>query len=322
MTRAMVYVEIGQGTITGSSYELLHAGRSLVGKDGTVDAVLAGHDVGDMVASLGAADRVITVEHPALETYLPDAQLAVLVAAVREHQPDIVLLAYTSVGLDLAAAAAFLTDRPLVSYCTALHLVGHDVEAVSQLYGGKLNATVRAPLPAVFAVTPGSYDEDAGRIAGSPEVEVMPAPESLSDLRMRVVESMVPDSGDVDITQADRILCVGRGIGDADRIAEAETLAKLLGAEIAGSRPVIDNGWLPKARQVGKSGAKVKPKLYLCAGVSGAPEHLEGMKNSELIIAVNSDPAAPIFNVAHYGTTSDLFDLLPALEERLKSGGT
>ena len=109
---------------------------------------------------------------------------------------------------------------------------------------------------------------------------------------------------------------------DKDSIAIAEEVAAALGAEIAGSRPVIDAGWLPKERQVGKSGCKVKPKLYIAAGVSGAPEHLEGMSGAELIIAINSDAKAPIFRVAHYGTTCDLFDLLPALGERLKSGGT
>ena len=137
---------------------------------------------------------------------------------------------------------------------------------------------------------------------------------------MRVLEEIEPEAGGVDLTQAERILCVGRGIGEAAKIGLAAEVATLLGAELAGSRPVVDSGWLEKARQVGKSGRKVKPRLYVAVGVSGAPEHLEGMAAADLIVAVNSDARAPIFGAAHYGTTCDLFDLLPALAERLREG--
>ena len=129
-----------------------------------------------------------------------------------------------------------------------------------------------------------------------------------------------PDFKDVNLAAAERILCVGRGIGDAESIEKARELAVLIGAELAGSRPVVDRGWLPKARQVGKSGQKVKPKFYLALGVSGAPEHLEGMSNSDVIVAVNTDAKAPIFGAAHYAATCDLFDLIEAMLSRLRPG--
>jgi electron transfer flavoprotein alpha subunit len=138
---------------------------------------------------------------------------------------------------------------------------------------------------------------------------------------MELVRTIEPDTGDVDITRADVLVSVGRGIQDPDNLELAEELAEALGAVVSCSRPVVDAGWLPRARQVGKSGQTVKPKLYLALGISGAPEHLQGMKYSEIIVAVNSDPAAPIFEVAHYGATCDILELMPLLTERLGEAG-
>jgi electron transfer flavoprotein alpha subunit len=149
-------------------------------------------------------------------------------------------------------------------------------------------------------------------------VTSLEAPASLGAARIRFVSTSAPDAGEIDLTRADRIVCVGRGIGSEDKLPIAQELAAMLGAEIAGSRPVIDSGWLPKPRQVGKSGQKVKPKLYMALGVSGAPEHLEGMKSADYIVAINSDAKAPIFDVADVGTTCDMFVLVPALIEKLK----
>ena len=137
-------------------------------------------------------------------------------------------------------------------------------------------------------------------------------------MNTRFLQLIEPEAGDVDITQADIIVSVGRGIGSEDNIEVAEELAQALGGVVAASRPIIDAGWLPRTRQVGKSGLTVKPKLYLALGISGAPEHVEGMKDSELIIAVNTDPQAPIFEVAHYGVVADLFDVVDALLEKVQ----
>jgi electron transfer flavoprotein alpha subunit len=141
----------------------------------------------------------------------------------------------------------------------------------------------------------------------------------LDDLKVGFVKWIEPAGGDVDITQQAILVSIGRGIGGAENIELAEELAAALGGAVSASRPVTDAGWLPKTRQVGKSGLTVKPKVYLALGISGAPEHLEGMRNSELIIAINTDPKAPIFDVAHYGATCDMLDLMPALTEAVRA---
>lgn len=318
----LVHIETRGGAIQPISLELLTAARELAGALGNkVEALVAAAAPQQIAGQLGAADCVLTAAHPALEPYTPEAHAAVLAETVRQREPAIVLLGYSSVGLDLAPNLAVRTGRPLVSYCVKLATKGDTVEAESMIYGGKLRATTKATLPAIFAVTPGSYAAAPAGVAPAEILEFAP-PDAITKLRTVFVGESRPPPGAIDLAQADRILCVGRGISDKDSIALAEEVAVALGAEIAGSRPVIDAGWLPKERQVGKSGTKVKPKLYIAAGVSGAPEHLEGMSAAELIVAINSDAKAPIFRVAHYGTTCDLFDLLPALGQRLKSAET
>jgi electron transfer flavoprotein alpha subunit len=163
----------------------------------------------------------------------------------------------------------------------------------------------------------GAFLADAGRGDGSPPVETVDAP--APDGRVRFKRLVQPEAADVDITREDILVAVGRGIGDEDDIEIVEELAEALGGAVACSRPVVDAGWLPKARQVGKSGHKVKPKLYVAVGISGAPEHLEGMRDAEVIVAINSDAKAPIFGVAHYGITEDLFDVVPELTEQIES---
>ena len=161
-------------------------------------------------------------------------------------------------------------------------------------------------------------DPSSLRPAGSPEVQDASVP-GLDDLTTSFLRRVEPEVSDVDITGEEILVSVGRGIGGEENIELAQELADALGGVVSASRPVTDGGWLPKTRQVGKSGRKVKPKLYIAVGISGAPEHLEGMSDAELIIAINTDENAPIFDVAHYGTTEDLFDLLPALTEQVEA---
>jgi electron transfer flavoprotein alpha subunit len=276
---------------------------------------------GDLVALVAggqeapaAADVVLAVSHPALSPYLPEAHAAVLAAAVRERSPDVVLLENTTSGLDLGAGAAAATDRPFVGYCLELSIENGEAQSTSGIYAGQLEAGARTPLPAVFAInTTALHEEPEG--AGRGERVELPPPPELDSLRTSFVEPVEPPDEGVDLTKADKILCVGRGIGGAENVPIAEELAEALGAELGASRPVIDSGWLPKVRQVGKSGAHVTPKLYLSLGVSGAPEHVEGMQGAELIVAVNTDPGAAIFHVADYGVVADLFDVADELVE-------
>jgi electron transfer flavoprotein alpha subunit len=261
-----------------------------------------------------AADVVLEVSHPALSPYIPEAHQAVLVAAIRERTPDVVVLENTTAGLDLGAAAAAAADLPFVGYCVDLALSDSAAQSISGIYGGQLQATARTSLPAVFAVNTTALHEEP-QADGVGERVQLPPPAELESLRTVFLEPVAPPDEGVDLTKAERIVCVGRGIGGAENIPVAEELAEALDAELGASRPVIDSGWLSKVRQVGKSGAHVTPKLYLSLGVSGAPEHVEGMLGAELIVAVNTDPAAAIFHVAHYGVVADLFDVAEELTD-------
>jgi len=319
MPGVLVYVEHRDGKVLPITYELLGAARSIATTGfGELMCCAFDADPGTLVEQLDGADRIMLIRHPALSPYNPEAHAIALQSVVQSCSPDVLLLAYSSVGLDLGSVVAIRMSLPFVGYCTALQVANGALDAASQLHGGKLVAKTRTPLPAIASVVPGSFDENAGKIEGRGEVIDIAAPEALTALRIHFISASAPDTNQIDLTKCERIVCVGRGIGGADKIAIANDLAASLDAEIAGSRPVIDAGWLPKMRQVGKSGQKVKPKLYIAAGVSGAPEHLEGMKGADCIVAINSDAKAPIFEVAHIGTTCDLFELLPALNERIR----
>lgn len=315
MTTVLIYVESRDDIVQPVTHELINAARGLSTQSEVVAVVLASNPQ-VLSAQLTGVDRVVEIHHAALSPYNPEAHALGLVSAVEQVNPDLVLLGYTTAGLDLGSLLAIKTSRALVGYCTELGLEGGQLHASSQLYRGKLVAKTSIQLPAIAVVVPGSFDDAATGDQASAS-DVLEAPAGLNQLRTHFVSQSAPDANEIDLTRAERIVCVGRGIGGEDKIAEASELATLLGAEIAGSRPVIDSGWLPKARQVGKSGQKVKPKLYIALGVSGAPEHLEGMKNADFIIAINSDEKAPIFEVADVGITCDIFDLLPELCEKL-----
>jgi electron transfer flavoprotein alpha subunit len=217
--------------------------------------------------------------------------------------------------MDVAGGLSARAKVPLVAYCTAISLDGDELVATSQVFGGKLNAEVAVDGAAICSVVAGSFEPATG---GSPAVEDA-APSGLDDLATTFLERVEPEVSDVDVTAEEILISVGRGIGGEDNIELAQELADALGGVVSASRPVTDSGWLPKTRQVGKSGQKVKPKLYIAVGISGAPEHLEGMGDAELIIAINTDENAPIFEVAHYGTTEDLFDVIPALTEQVEA---
>ena len=309
----LVQVEHFGGKASESVHELLAMAKSL---GGPVDALVCA-GTAEAVATIAAqldADTVVGVADARLAEYLPSAYLAALNAAIAARTPDVVLISYSTAGIDLAAGAAVYSGRELVGYVSEIARTGNSLSVVSQIFGGKLMAKSNLPLPGIAVIMPGAFNaEGPGSGAAIEMLDVdLPAAEIMSH-----VEVLEPESSGIDLTKAERIVCVGRAIGGANKLDVAEALAGKLGAEIAGSRPVIDAGWLPKARQIGKSGNKVKPKLYLTAGVSGAPEHLEGMQESELIIALNLDEQAPIFSKAHYGAVCDMFDVLPLLTEKL-----
>lgn len=312
-----VVAEHFKGELSDVTFELLGKARTLA-PGGEVLCVLIGADLEPAIGQLGAADRVLYAEHEQLAHFNPEHYTAVLAQIVDRYKPRLTLIPNTSMGMDLAAALSVRQNLPLVAYAFDVAFENGSVVATSQLYGGKISAeSILEGDSVIVSVLAGSFSADAGKADGSPAVEKI-TPE-LETGRVRFLELIKPEAGDVDITQQEVLVSVGRGIQSQDNLEMVEELANALGGAISASRPIVDNKWLPKTRQVGKSGLKVKPRLYLALGISGAPEHIEGMKDAELIIAVNTDETAPIFEYAHYGTTEDLFDLVPALVKRLKT---
>ncbi|HEX9030477.1 MAG TPA: electron transfer flavoprotein subunit alpha/FixB family protein [Streptosporangiaceae bacterium] len=313
----LVLAEHDGQQIADSTYELLGAARGLAAAlGGQAEVALLGPR--DLAGQLGGADVVVSVEHPALAQYLPQASEQALLAVLAARSPRLVLMSSATPGLDLGAAVSVRWQAPLASYVTALDVADGTIVATAQILGGKILAELELPGErAVATVIGGAFPAAAGHGDGAPEVVEVAPPAGLDDLAMSLEGVSEPQGGDVDITTADLLVSVGRGIESQDNVELVQELGDALGVPLSASRPVVDAGWLPKTRQVGKSGLKVKPKAYLAFGISGAPEHLEGMRDAELIIACNTDAGAPIFDVAHYGTTVDLFDLVPALTEKL-----
>lgn len=310
-----VFVEHQQGQVSDTAYELAGKAKELATAFGgqATGVVLGDVDVSDL-----AVDVILKVSHPNLANYTPTAYLEALSAVVTDKDPKLVLLPNTTVGMDLGGGLASQWGKPVIAYAVDVVAEGDTIVATSQLYGGKLLAEAELEGgQGVCTVIAGSFGADAGR-GGSPQVEEVQASGSVAETATTFLSLIQPEAGDVDITTQDVLIAIGRGIESQDNIELAQEFADAIGAAVAASRPITDNGWLPKTRQVGKSGLKVKPKAYLCFGISGAPEHLEGMSDAELIIACNVDEKAPIFDVAHYGTTIDLFDLLPELTERVE----
>jgi electron transfer flavoprotein alpha subunit len=238
---------------------------------------------------------------------------------ISEVKPWLTLIGSTSMGLDLAAPLSATLGRPLVASCKDLRFEDGKLIATSQLYGGKMLLDVEVEKEQVIvSILPGAFRAERGMVEKTPLVENVTLTTPLENLRTQFERLIEPEASDVDITQAPILVSVGRGIQNQDNLPLAEELADALGGAVSASRPVVDQGWLPMTCQVGRSGMIVKPRAYLALGISGAPEHVEGMRDSELIIAVNTDPDAPIFNVANYGVVADALELIPALTEEIK----
>ncbi|OLZ12168.1 electron transfer flavoprotein subunit alpha/FixB family protein [Sulfobacillus thermosulfidooxidans] len=310
----LVMMENGETGFTESSRELIGKARELATQLGVASvAVGFGPSAEDHLRHLGV-DRVIAVADPALSQYNPLSYETVLSRIIEQVQPYVTLMSNTTLGLDLGAGVAAQENLPLIAYCSDLAINGDELVATCQVFAGKLMAEIRVPdQGAVITVMPGAWA--AYNEPGDPEREVLSVDVPQT---MKVLQTIEPEKGDVDITKADILVSVGRGIESPDNLPLAEELAEAIGGVVSCSRPVVDAGWLPKARQVGKSGQTVKPKLYLALGISGAPEHLQGMRDADLIIAVNTDENASIMDVAHYGTTVDMLELMPVLAERLR----
>jgi electron transfer flavoprotein alpha subunit len=312
-----VLVEHLQSKVSDISYMMLAAGRPLAeATGGSLVALLLGHDAQGLASDL-AADRVLYVDHPALSEFNPEAYVKVLAELMKEGAPRAMLLGETSMGADLAGMLSVRLDIPLVSQCRNASAEANQITFISQIYGGKIRAEGILPEPtALLTMVPGEFKAEAGQSAQPPEVLPSPPPD-LETLKVTHKQFIEPEVGDVDIAKEPILVAVGRGIQQEMNLELAEELAQALNAELCASRPVVDQGWMPTSRLVGKSGKTVKPKVYIAIGISGAPEHLEGIGSTEMLIAINTDEQAPIYEIANYGTATDLFDLIPALSEKL-----
>ena len=320
MSKIFVLAEHRRGELREITFEMLTKGKELAEKAGAeLTAVLLGNNVGEYAKTLAEyAKKVLLIQDAKLENFNSEAYQKALSNLIQEHNPILTLMGHTSFGVDLAPSLAVSMNMPLATDCIELQYEGGVLTVTRQMYGGKVNvnATLRKAEGYIVTVRQATFPAERGTPANGEIVEV-PSPLVQEEIRKRFIEYVLPPPGGVDITAADTLIGIGRGIKDSEEIPSIEELAKILGGTLACSRPIVDKGWLPDNRQVGSSGKTVKPKVYIALGISGAFQHVLGMKNSELIIAVNKDANAPIFGVADYGIVEDLFKIVPPLKSKL-----
>jgi len=294
------------------THELVTAARGVAGGN-RVCAVLAGHGVAHLAGAIGA-DTVYVMDDPALAAYSPDGWAKAIAAVAAERKPGIILGASTARGRDLTPRIAAILGAGLASDCIELGTDGTALTALRPMYAGKALARVRVTSqPAMATLRPNSYAPaaDAGASIVGPPVD---ASGRAVVTRVELTASTRPD-----VSEADIIVSGGRGMGGPEHFAMLEQLADALGAAVGASRAVVDAGWRPHSDQVGQTGKTVSPSLYIACGISGAVQHLAGMKTSKLIIAFNKDAEAPIFSVADYGIVGDVFEIVPAFTEAVRA---
>jgi electron transfer flavoprotein alpha subunit len=310
----LVIAEERAGVLNRASWESIAAAQQL---GGPVTVIVPGTGVAATAATLAAADvaEVVALEHEALAAYTPDGFVQALAPIIRAAAPDLVVAAHTYQARDFVPALSARLDRALVTDAIGARVDHGRVVFTRQMFQGKVNADVvlEGPPPHVATFQIGAFRSDAVRKGGSAAVRTAVAAIDPAAIRQRPETPFREAKQAVDLTQADRIVSVGRGIKGADHIPLAQELATALGAELAASRPICDAGWVPMERQIGSSGQTVAPKLYVALGISGAIQHVVGMKGARTIVAVNKDADAPIFEVADYGIVGDLFEVVPAI---------
>jgi len=321
MSGIYVVIEDREGRIGRISWEALAASQQLAAQtELPVTAVLVGAETAELAAevSLRSLAKVVRVEHPLLAVYTADGFTLVLEQFLAAEKPDYVLFPHTYQVRDYAPALAARFGQVLIGDVVAF---AEGPVFTRQLMQGRLNGTYRHPGsgPCFVSIQAGAFRPAAETSVAAAEVAVFSPTLEPSQIRTRPGERFRGSAQTVDLGSAQLIVSVGRGIKDAENIPLVQELATALGAELAASRPICDSGWLPLERQVGSSGQTVSPKLYLAVGISGAIQHLVGMKGSECVVAINKDPGAPIFEAADYGIVGDLFEVVPALTAAVKA---
>jgi electron transfer flavoprotein alpha subunit len=317
----LVVAEQRDGVLNRASWEVIAAAQHMAGGL-PVKVLTLGESVAAVGQELTGADvaEVLVAEHPALRPYTPDAFTMALQGIITAVAPTFVLLAHTYQARDFAPTLAARLRTTLLTDLTGLNGQGATATFTRPMFQGKLTATVRPRSngPSILTFQIGSFRADSVRMGGPAPVTNIDVSIDVAAIRQEPEPPFQEAKQAVDLSQAERIVAVGRGIKSQDNLPLAQKLATAMGAEVAASRPICDSGWLPMERQVGSSGQTVAPRLYVALGISGAIQHLVGMKGSRTIVAINKDADAPIFEVADYGIVGDLFEIVPALTAELE----
>jgi electron transfer flavoprotein alpha subunit len=315
----VVMAEHTGGTLNRATWETLAAAQRAGRK---VTVVVPGTGVATLAAELAAArvDEVVALEHPALESYTADGMVQALASWLSVERPSFVFLPHTYQTRDFVPALAIRLGWSLMTDCVATKGGPEGVVFVRPVFQGRLHADVSVTSgSAIVTFQVGAMRADAVEKGAAPApIRMVAASVDAAAIRQQPEAPYREARQAVDLSQAERIVAVGRGIKDQDKLALAEQLAAAMGAELGASRPICDAGWVPMDRQIGSSGQTVAPKLYVALGISGAIQHLVGMKGSRVIVAINKDPDAPVFEAANYGIVGDLFDVVPAIIKELQ----
>jgi electron transfer flavoprotein alpha subunit len=319
MNKILALAEHRRGELRDITWEILSEGRQLAeGMGAEIEVALLGKEVKQLAEALKPkANKTLLIEDDRLEAFNSETYQKVLTQLLTERKPFLTLMGHTAMGMDIAPALAVQLKMPLATDCIAIDRKGETFALTRQLYGGKVNAAVSFLKngPYLMTLRPGAFPVvEKEPFPG--EIVSIPSPLTDEGLAKRFLQYVEAAVGEVDITQADILVSVGRGIKEAQNISMVKELADVLGGVLSCSRPIVDKKWLPKERQVGTSGKTVKPKVYIAIGISGAFQHIVGMKGAGTVIAINKDPKAPIFSVAHYGIVADLFKVVPVLKEK------
>ncbi|HKY05215.1 MAG TPA: electron transfer flavoprotein subunit alpha/FixB family protein [Blastocatellia bacterium] len=319
----LLFVEQRDGVLNRTSYEALVAAERIAAETGDkISAVVLGTNI-DGAASEFASKKVevvYTVTDEKLSSYTPDGYVGALRQVIEKLDPRYFILSHTYRVRDFAPRLAAALKKTFVTDCVGFRVEGQDVVFTRQIFQGKINTDVRVSGdPPVFAsFQAGAYRADLAEAGEGARVEALAVDLAQVTIRTENEEPFQEAKQAVDLTQAPLIVAVGRGIKEKDNLSIITDLAAAMGAEIAASRPICDNEWLPMDRQIGSSGQTVAPKLYLAVGISGAIQHVVGMKNSQTIVAINKDAEAPIFDIADYGIVGDLFEIVPAITKEIQ----
>ena len=322
MSGILVFAEQREGKLNRVTYEAVVAGQRLSASlNQPLSVVLLGSGVDAIAQELATkkADNVYLVDNEHLKNYTPDGFSLAMRQAIEQLQPSYVLLSHTYLVRDFAPKLATSMGKSLIADCVGYKLDGSKLTLVRQIFQGKINAdvSIHDNAPVLISFQAGAFRGDDIE-AGSAAVKSLAVTLSSDQIRLEPQELFREAKQSVDLTQSKIIVSVGRGIKSQENIAVVEKLAAALEADIGASRPICDSGWLPMDRQIGSSGQTVAPKLYLAVGISGAIQHVVGMKNASTIVAINKDANAPIFDIADFGIVGDLFELVPAIVDEVE----